>query len=70
MKFSVGSKYLSPSLHIIIWALILCFPLLLPRPYDDIFPLKFDLTMGFIHLGLFYFNAFFLYPKLMNRKLW
>lgn len=70
MVFSMNSKYLTPSLHIIIWSIILCLPLLLTNPYNNAFPLTFNLIVGVIHLGLFYGNAFFLYPKLMTRKLW
>lgn len=66
----MGPKYLIPSLHIVIWGIILCLPLLLPNPYNNAFPLTFNLIVGLVHLGLFYFNAFFLYPKLMTRKFW
>ena len=70
IKFSLAPKYLTPSLHIAIWGIILCLPLLLTNPYNNTFPLGFNLIVGGVHLGLFYFNAFFLYPKLMTRKFW
>lgn len=70
LKFSTGSKSTTIIIHILVWGIVLCVPLLIPDPYNNAFPISYDFIVGFIHLGLFYFNAFFLYPKLMTRKLW
>lgn len=70
MSLSNKSQNITLAIHAIIWGILLSLPLFIPNVYNDAFPLAFDLLVGIIHLGLFYFNAFFLFPKLMNRRRW
>jgi two-component system LytT family sensor kinase len=57
--------------HAIVWPLLLAVPGILL--WDQSF---FGLSAGFYfittlyHIGLFYFNAFYLYPKLLNKRTW
>jgi two-component system, LytTR family, sensor kinase len=58
-------------IHAIVWPLLLAVPGILL--WDQSF---FGLSAGFYlittlyHIGLFYFNAFYLYPKLLNKHTW
>lgn len=70
MHLAVKSGNITLALHAIVWGIILSVPLLVPNPYNNAFPVTFDVLVGFIHLALFYFNAFFLYPKLLTGKRW
>lgn len=61
-------------LHVLAWSIVLFFPYLvsdIERQYK-IGPhpgLYFTLS-GIIHMIIFYVNAFFLYPKFLNRTYW
>lgn len=55
-------------MHGLIWCIVLVAPLFLGDSYN--FPFAFTVIATIIHLGLFYFNAYYLYPKLMNRRQW
>jgi signal transduction histidine kinase len=58
-------------IHAAVWILLLGVPGILL--WDEQF---FGLSTGFYllttlyHIGLFYFNAFYLYPKLLNKRTW
>ena len=58
-------------IHAAVWILLLGVPGILL--WDQQF---FGLSAGFYllstlyHIGLFYFNAFYLYPKLLNKRTW
>jgi two-component system, LytTR family, sensor kinase len=70
----VKYRYFNFILHALAWSIVLFFPYLvsdagsqykigpLPGPY-------FTLS-GIIHMIIFYGNAFYLYPKLLNRSYW
>lgn len=67
-------RYLNISLHVLIWGLLLLLPYLISTSESGyrIGPvpgLLFTLS-GFVHIGIFYANAFYLYPKLYNRRRW
>ncbi|MBC9796399.1 histidine kinase [Sinomicrobium sp. FJxs] len=70
MAFPLKSKYTTPLLHGIIWCGIMVLPFIIRSPDGNVFPPAFTLIANIIHLGLFYFNALYLFPKLMNRKWW
>ncbi|HET8735256.1 MAG TPA: histidine kinase [Pricia sp.] len=70
LNLSIQHRYSTVILHGIIWAVILALPYFVGNPENDSFPDGFDFIAGVIHLGFFYFNALFLYPKLMNRRRW
>ena len=71
----IRSKHITVALHVLIWSAILFLPYVFispPEHYTQVGPLRcsfFTLT-NILHIGLFYFNAFFLYPKWLNRKWW
>ena len=66
-QLSFSTKWI----HAIVWPLVLAVPGILL--WDQSF---FGLSAGFYlittlyHIGLFYFNAFYLYPKLLNKRTW
>jgi two-component system, LytTR family, sensor kinase len=58
-------------LHAVVWLLLLAVPGILL--WDQSFfglPASFYLITTLFHIGLFYFNAFYLYPKLLNKRTW
>jgi hypothetical protein len=61
-------------IHIGIWITVLLLPYLLSSSDDGFriggLPAAFFLLAGIIHAGIFYFNAFFLYPKLARGWRW
>ena len=67
-------RYFNLVLHALAWSIVLFFPYLVSRADDQykIGPLPglyFTLS-GIIHMIIFYLNALFLYPKLLNRTYW
>lgn len=70
MKFFRSVNF-STALHILVWALLLGIPTFL-LPDKSFFGLSksFFLITSVFHIGLFYFNAYFLYPKLLNKRYW
>ena len=75
MNISIKPKYITLTLHGLIWGALLSFPLFLGdsgsgRSYVGLIPGAFFTISNVMHIGLFYFNAFYLYPKLLNRKRW
>src|ERR1700754_434218 len=65
------SRYFGPAIHIIIWVILLGVPPLLWHK-DTFFGLTgtFFFVTSLYHIGIFYLNAYFLYPKLLNKKWW
>jgi len=56
---------------VIVWVLLLGVPGI--WLWDQSFfglPVQFYLFSTLYHIGLFYFNAFYLYPKLLNKRTW
>ncbi len=66
------SRYFTPSIHFIVWATLLVVPFILFHfvPVDTKFPDNFFIITNIYHIGLFYLNAYYLYPKLLNKKYW
>lgn len=70
---SLRSPYFVPAVHVLIWALVLAIPAYL---FHNVFtnvneiPGAFFIITNIIHIGLFYLNAHFLYPRLFNAKWW
>ena len=58
-------------IHIAFWACLLAIPGIFfwQQPFMGLSQNFFTLTTLF-HIGLFYFNAYYLYPKLLNRRWW
>lgn len=69
------SKQITIILHVVIWGAVLVLPYFLRTPgphYARIGGMNcnfFTLT-NLLHIGLFYFNAFFLYPRFLTFKRW
>ena len=61
-------------LHGLIWSVLLLLPYLVSNAENGYkigaIPGLFFTIGGLIHMGIFYGNAFFLYPKLYNRRFW
>jgi hypothetical protein len=73
MPAKINSKYTAVLLHVFIWSLLLS----LPHFFFDSrnispgsLPSSFYFITNLYHIGLFYFNAFFLYPSFFNKKRW
>ena len=66
-KPSFSSKWI----HAAVWILLLGVPGILLWDQDFFgLPATFYLFTTLYHIGLFYLNAFYLYPKLLNRRTW
>lgn len=69
------TKYITIALHVLIWGAMLIVPFFLitsENQYGQMGPLRsnFFSIASVLHMGVFYLNAFYLYPTLMNRKRW
>jgi len=66
------TKYFTPAIHILIWGLLMAVPAMLASGvnFKTGLPAHFFLVTNLYHIGLFYLNAYYLYPKLLNRKFW
>jgi len=70
MKY-LGSPYFARGLHVLIWLLLISIPTILFRgESSNGLSHNFFLTATLYHIGLFYFNAYFLYPRLLTKKRW
>src|ERR1041385_4012145 len=75
LSSAIKPKYITITLHVMIWGAVLVLPFLLIPPdeqFGQIGPVRcnfFTLT-NVMHIGLFYFNAFFLYAYLMTGSRW
>ncbi|MBA4053407.1 MAG: sensor histidine kinase [Marivirga sp.] len=70
----VKYRYFNFILHTLAWSIVLFFPYLVSDADNQykIGPLPglYFTSSGIIHMIIFYGNAFFLYPKLLNRAYW
>jgi len=67
------SKYLIPAVHISIWLLLLgtaAFVFRTPPSDDTGLSGSFFLITNIYHIGLFYLNGYYLFPRFFNRKTW
>jgi two-component system, LytTR family, sensor kinase len=67
-----SNRYISIALHLLVWCLLLLLPLLLKVPtkdkgFFDYPALYFGIT-NLINAALFYFNAYYLAPRLLKKK--
>ncbi len=74
-KINLTGRQITFSLHVLFWVTVFLLPWWLGspgKPYRLIgsIPMPFYLISGWLCLILFYGNAFFLYPRLVNRKWW
>jgi two-component system LytT family sensor kinase len=74
MKVSIRPRIINISLHILIWCIVLLLPYLVSTAASGykigLIPGAFFTITGFIHIAIFYGNAYYLYPKLFNRRYW
>ncbi|MBN9383190.1 MAG: histidine kinase [Chitinophagaceae bacterium] len=65
-------SFLTPAIHMGIWMVLLTIPAVIfhNAPGNPALPGAFFLFSNIYHIGLFYLNAFFIYPRLMTRRLW
>jgi len=64
--------YFIPGIHIFIWTLLLAVPAIIFHnvPGNTGLPPGFFPVTNIYHIGLFYGNAYFLYPRLFTKKRW
>lgn len=69
---TIKSKYLTPGIHILVWLALLIVPAIIFRDVkmDIGLPPNFFLVTNLFHIGLFYFNAYWLYPRFFTRTRW
>ena len=60
--------------HVLIWSILILLPYLVSSADHDYrignIPGIFFTITGFIHAAIFYCNAFYLYPVLLNKRFW
>ncbi len=60
--------------HVLIWSILILLPYLVSSADNDYkignIPGIFFTITGFIHAAIFYGNAFYLYPVLLNKRFW
>jgi len=60
--------------HVLIWSILILLPYLVSSADNDYkigdIPGIFFTISGFIHAAIFYGNAFYLYPALLNKRFW
>lgn len=55
-------------IHVLIWSILLLLPYIVSNDYKiGPIPGLFFTISGLIHMGIFYSNAFFFYPRLINK---
>lgn len=65
-------SFFTPAIHMAIWVVLLTIPAVIFHnvPGNPALPGTFFLFTNIYHIGLFYFNALILYPRLMTRRRW
>ena len=73
MAVKFNSRYTSLALHLIIWSMLFALPHLVidtRNTKPGFFPGSFFIITNLYHIGLFYLNAFVLYPLFFNKRKW
>ena len=66
-----NAPYFIPGIHIFIWAVLLAIPAIMFSGESTLgLPENFFLLTNIYNIGLFYLNAYILYPRLLNQKYW
>ena len=68
----IKSTHFIPGIHILIWVLffVVLAAIFNGVKFDTGVPANFFVYSNIYHIALFYFNAYYLYPKLVTRKRW
>ncbi len=69
---AIRSTYFIPGLHVLVWAIVLLIPAIVLHniKLETGLPNGFFYTSNLYHIGLFYLNAYFLYPRFLTSKRW
>ena len=74
MKVQLKSKHITIALHVMIWGMLLLLPYIVSNAHNGYkvgnMPWPYFTLSDFIHIAVFYFNAFYLFPKFLNRRRW
>ncbi|HEX5551787.1 MAG TPA: histidine kinase [Chitinophagaceae bacterium] len=72
MTTTLRSTYYTIGIHVVIWGSLMAIPAVLfhDMPVHSGLPRGFFTVTNVYNIGLFYLNAYFMYPKLLNRKSW
>jgi two-component system LytT family sensor kinase len=74
VKSLLKSKNITIALHVMIWAMLLLLPYFVSNAHNDYkvgnVPWPFYTVADLIHIGVFYTNAFYLFPKFLNHRRW
>jgi two-component system LytT family sensor kinase len=70
-----NSKYITAFIHVFVWSLLFILPhLFISSDSRNIqpgfFPSSWFIITNLYHIGLFYLNAFILYPLFFNKRKW
>ena len=66
-------KYVVPAIHALVWCILIAIPTLIFRGEEERFTglsHTYLILSSLFHIGIFYFNAYFLYPRLLTKKRW
>ena len=65
------SSWFTPTMHVLIWALLLSIPSIVFKA-KEFFGLShaYFLVSSVFHIGIFYLNSYLLYPRLITRRRW
>lgn len=71
----IKPKHITIGLHVLVWSAVLLLPYTFSGPDNSYAHIGFLYCNYFtlanvVHIGLFYFNAFYLYSRFLNAKLW
>lgn len=70
MKVLLKSKYITVSLHVLIWGMIMLTPFFIANAHNKVnnLPLGYFIMGDVVHIAIFYTNAFWLWPRFLNRQ--
>ncbi len=70
----INARYTSLTIHVLVWGvlLLIAFPyyFMHVQPVSNGMPHSFYIFSNLYHIGLFYFNAYWLYPRLITKRTW
>jgi hypothetical protein len=70
MKVLFKSKYITVSLHVLIWGMIMLTPFFIANAHNKVnnLPLGYFIMGDLVHIAIFYANAFWCWPRFLNRQ--
>jgi two-component system LytT family sensor kinase len=74
VKSPLKAKNITIALHVMIWTMLMLLPYFVSNAHNDYkvgsLPWPFFTIADLIHIGVFYTNAFYLFPRFLNRRRW